>query len=317
MSEALSVPEAVSALESLLDDDGFIPEEVSEEVEEDTEEELEDESEEEDKSDNDSDEEESEDDDDAEEEETEDKLFEIEVDGELYEVNEEELRSGYLRNEQLVKRQQELESQYSEKLAETEQYQQRLIEELELAAVENASELQRYRNLDWERLKNDDPDLYKDTRLRYIELQEAVQSKQAKRNQVLALHQQAQEIKHQAYLKTQQELAARLIPELNDEGFVDSVLNYGKQIGFSEDEMRGIADARVLFLLNQARLYANSQIKRKEAKEKMPKELPKVVKPGTPRSPSQEGNRKTRELQSKLSKTHDMRTAAALLEQFI
>lgn len=313
--EALSVPEAVEALEDLLDDDGFLQEEIGEpeEVSEDTPDEDEEEEIEEEESEEGT-EEESEDDS---EEETEEELFEIEIDGEVYEVNTEELRSGYLRNEQLVKRQQELESQYEDKISETEQYQQRLIEELELSAVESASELQRYRGLNWEQLKVDDPELYKDTRLRYIELQEAVQSKQAKRNQVLSLHQQAQNLKHQAYLKSQQELAARLIPEIKNEDFVESVLSYGKQIGFSEDEMKSIADARVLFLLNQARLYANSQTKRKEAKEKMPKELPKVVKPGAPRAPSVEGNRKTRDLQSKLSKNHDMRTAAALLEQFI
>src|SRR6185503_8596880 len=45
----------------------------------------------------------------------EDKLIEIEIGDDVYEVNMEELKSGYLRNEEYVARQVELEDQYAAK----------------------------------------------------------------------------------------------------------------------------------------------------------------------------------------------------------
>ncbi|KAB2362842.1 scaffolding protein, partial [Escherichia coli] len=69
------------------------------------------------------------------EEDPEDKLFEIPIGDEVYEVNFEELKSGYLRNEEFVTRQAELEDQYAAKFEELDAERSNLLAALEQYAV--------------------------------------------------------------------------------------------------------------------------------------------------------------------------------------
>ena len=326
--QSLNMTEAVGVLEDLMDDNGFIDEQDAENFEDaevtqpsDDDEEVSDTVEEEEASDEQEEDEEQEDEDEEseseEDQETEEKLFEIEIDGETYEVNEEELLSGYLRNEQLVKRQSELEAEYQEKTTELEQHQVQLLSRLEELTLEGNLALQKYKNVNWEHLKQSDPESYRIARLEYIEAEEEAKRRNAERDQLRAMHAEAQKLRHEAYLKTQFAIAEKLIPEIKNEEFVSKLVDYGKSIGFTEQEIQSIGDAKVLFLMNQARLYAESQVKRKAAQEKVSKDLPPVIKPGVPRTVAQEGNRKVRDLQNRLKSTNDLRDAARLLEHFV
>lgn len=317
MSEAIDVFEGASALVDLMNDDGFtevdelnfVKQVDPEDEDEDEIDEVETEEDEEDPEDE-SEDEESED-------EGESELFEVEIDGEVYEVNEEELLSGYLRNETLVKRQNELEEEYQAKTVELETDRQRLAEQLDALLLEGNVTLQKYRNVDWNALKQEDPESYRQARLEYIEAQETAQFHTQRRNQLAALDAQAKQLRHSAYLKSQHQLAEKLIPELKEEGFVDNLLKYGKSIGFTEDDIRGISDAKALFILNQARLYAESQVKRKEAHVKVSKDLPPVIKPGAPKTKAQEGSHSAKVARAQLGKTHSIRDAAAVLLDFV
>lgn len=320
------ITEAIGQLDSILDENGWVaPEgdiefvkvevdedgEPVEEVEEEETEEVEAELEEE------SEEDESEEEGEAEEE-SEDELFEIEIDGEVYEVNKEELYSGYLRNEELVKRQTEVESKLQEREAELEAEQARVADYLEQLLLEGNVVIQKYRNIDWESLKAEDPDTYKQARLEFIEAQEQQQARAARRDQIVNMHKKAQEIKHQAYLQSQHKLAEQLIPELKQEGFADQLISFGKSIGYTEDEIKSISDAKALFVLNQARLYAESQVRKKAALEKkVSKDLPPVVKPGAPKTKAQESSKQRREAIGKLKSTHSLRDAASVLMDFV
>lgn len=321
MSESIDVFEGASALVDLMNDDGFTEvDELNFVKQDDPEDEDEDEVEEvdaEDEDEGDEPEEDSEDDEPEDEEEGESQLFEVEIDGETYEVNEEELLSGYLRNETLVKRQNELEEGYQSKVIELESDRQRLAEQLDALLLEGNVTLQKYRNVDWNALKQDDPESYRQARLEYIEAQETAHFHTQRRNQLAALDNEAKQLRHNAYLKSQHQLAEKLIPELKEEGFVDNLLKYGKSIGFTEDDIRGISDAKALFILNQARLYAESQVKRKEAQVKVSKDLPPVIKPGAPKTKAQEGSHSAKIAREKLGKTHSLRDAAAVLLDFV
>jgi hypothetical protein len=291
------------------EDSEVAPEEVSEEEE--SEDDTEDDSEE-DEDDGDTEEEPEESDEDPE-----GPLFDIEIDGETYEVNEEELRSGYLRNEQLVQRQGELEEEYSAKVIELEQDRQQLAEQLDALLLEGNVALQKYRNVNWEQFKQQDPDGYKQARLDYMEAQEQVQARAYRRNQIQALDNEASRIRHEAYLKSQQTIAATLIPELKEAGFIDNLLKYGKSVGYTEEDIRGIADAKALFILNQARLYAESQVKRKEAKAKVSKDLPPVIKPGVPKTKAQADGQRSKAGLTQLRKTGNIKDAASILLDFV
>jgi len=321
--EALNVTDMAAQLESMMDDNGdFIEtEESTEEVQGVTEDHVEDfeepEGESEETEDDAEEDEPEEEDEESTEEESEDQFFEIEIDGEAYEVNQEELVSGYLRNEQLLKRQAELESEYQQKLDAAEEERAQLIQALQSVSLEQDVSLRKFQNVDWERLKAADPEGYKEALVAYTEAQRQAQLTKAKRDQLANLHQQAQLIKHEAYLKQQREIAQQLIPEASQDGFADSLIAYGKSIGFTEEDIRGIADAKALFILNQARLYSELQVKHKAAKEKVSKELPPVVKPGAPKTKSQEEGRRAKALRQRLNSTHDIRDAAAVLEAFV
>lgn len=320
------ITEAIGQLDSILDENGWVApegevefvkvevdedgepvEQVEEEGTEEVEAELEEESEE------DEPEEEG-----GAEEESEDELFEIEIDGEVYEVNKEELYSGYLRNEELVKRQTEVEVKLQEREAELEAEQARVADYLEQLLLEGNVVIQKYRNIDWESLKAEDPDTYKQARLEFIEAQEQQQARAARRDQIVNMHKKAQEIKQQAYLQSQHKLAEQLIPELKQEGFADQLISFGKSIGYTEDEIKSISDAKALFVLNQARLYAESQVRKKAALEKkVSKDLPPVVKPGAPKTKAQESSKQRREAIGKLKSTHSLRDAASVLMDFV
>lgn len=317
--------DAADIIEANLDDNGWLRQDsdiefVKSEVDEDGEPvEVEEEEDSEEESEEDTnDEEVDSEDEESEEGSTEEELFEIEIDGETYEVNKEELYAGYLRNEELAKRRAEVEEAVQAKETELETERQRLVDALDAVLLEGNVTLQKYRNVDWEGIKATNPEGYKQARLEYIEAQEQQQQRESRRNAILQMQQQAQAIKHQAYLQSQHKLAAQLIPELKEEGFADKLVSYGKTIGYTEEDIRSISDAKSLFILNQARLYAESQVRKKAALEKkVSKDLPPVVKPGAPKTNAQEDSRRRKETLARLGKTKSVRDAAAVLLDFV
>ncbi len=247
-----------------------------------------------------------------------DTLVDIEIDGEAYEVNLTELKTGYLRQEEYTKRVSELEQkavEFQEQVSEREVALQR---ELEMAQVILAGDLSKYDKVDWERLKTEDPASYQSLRLEAIDAKESLQGLQNRRNQIQALHEQAQKIKQDVYVKQQVALATKLMPEFTEAAFRDGLIKYGKDIGYTEDELYGMTDARQLLLLNQARLYAEAQVRRKEAvAKKATKELPPVVKAGAPKAKGSESRQAIKLASARFAKDHSVEAAAALFEQTV
>lgn len=245
-------------------------------------------------------------------------LVDIEIDGEAYEVNLTELKTGYLRQEEYTKRVTELEQKaeaFQEQVSEREVALQR---ELEMAQVILAGDLSKYDNVDWERLKTDDPATYQRLRLEAIDAKESLQGLQNRRNQIQSLHEEAQKIKQSVHVKAQIELATKLMPEFKEATFRDGLIKYGKDIGYTEDELYSMTDARQLLLLNQARLYAEGQVRRKEAvAKKATKELPPVVKAGAPKAKGSETKQAIKLASARFAKDHSVESAAALFEQTV
>lgn len=245
-------------------------------------------------------------------------LVDIEIDGEAYEVNLTELKTGYLRQEEYTKRVTELEQKaeaFQEQVSEREVALQR---ELEMAQVILAGDLSKYDKVDWEQLKTDDPATYQRLRLEAIDAKESLQGLQNRRNQIQSLHEEAQKIKQAVHVKAQIELATKLMPEFKEATFRDGLIKYGKDIGYTEDELYSMTDARQLLLLNQARLYAEGQVRRKEAvAKKATKELPPVVKAGAPKAKGSETKQAIKLASARFAKDHSVESAAALFEQTV
>lgn len=212
----------------------------------------------------------------------EDKLFDITIDGDEYEVNLHELTSGYLRNEDYVKRSTELEASYSEKLAEADTRAAALAQELEAVAVLGVADLKQFENIDWERMKAESPELYNAKRIEYMDKREAVQAQINRKDSVQRMLAEAAAIKQRSYLEAQKELVAKLIPDFGTPEFGPRLYKYAESIGFSQAEVNDISDARQLLVLENARKFAEGQLKRKATLERKPtKELPAVIKPGS------------------------------------
>lgn len=309
--------DVITSVEALLDfvdlpEDEEIEETLDEELEEELEEDLEEEE---------SEEEESEDDEEESEEEesevVEDPLFDIVIDGEEYEVNLEELKSGYLRQEELVKAKVELEELVSNKEYELLSEREKLIENYNQLILEDGVNLEQFKNIDWERFRQQDPEQYREWRIRYVEAQEVLQRKVARRDQIAAIHNKQQELRHQAYVSQQAKLAKELIPEIEQDDFIDSLVAYGESVGFTKEEILNIADAKSLFVLKQAMENSKASAARQAALEKRTKVVPKVVKPGQRTSQADETRGKQNQLRAKLNTTHSMKDAAAVLLDFV
>lgn len=243
-----------------------------------------------------------------------DQLFDITIGEDEYEVNLEELKTGYLRNEDLINRRTALEQEYEEKHVELEQTQEQLRQELEAAAVFAMGQVRNYSNINWEQLKQQDPEQYGKLRLEALESQEIAQSIIKRRNDIAGMQQKAAQLRHEAKLKAQTALAHELIPEMaaDPKAFTQKLVAYGAQIGYTEDEVRGIDDARQLAVLNHARLYAESQVRKKEALDKkVTKELPPVIKPNAPKATNVEASKVRKQLRQRLKTEGSVDAAAA------
>jgi hypothetical protein len=230
----------------------------------------------------------------------------------------EELGEGYIRQETFTKRLTELNEEFVSKVDEVQSIRQQLVEELEGVALQGSVELQQYRNVDWDTLKARDPVAYKEHRLRFIELQEKVDAVKHRREGLKALHSQAEKLKHDRHVQRQMELATQAIPELKNPETVQKLIRFGQEVGLSEAEVRSIDDARELFVLNQARLYQESQRVRKEVEQRKEKKVaPKGFTPGAKEPANAEALKSTKRLKERLRATHSMDDAAMLLTNYI
>lgn len=247
-----------------------------------------------------------------------DRLFDIEIDGETYEVNLPELRTGYLRQEELIKRRTALEAEHTEKVTQLEVKEAELIREVEAYAIQGISDLQSYQNIDWNKLKAEDPEGYQAKRLEFIDKREAVQGQVNRRNQLKQMQEKAQEIKHAAYLESQRTLITELLPDFEKPEFQTGLVKFAQSVGISEEDVRGIADAKQLLVLDMARKYAESQIKKKAAQgKKEDPTIPEVLRPGNRKPPVDVAAKKSRAALSRLRDEQTMEAASAAFLHFV
>lgn len=329
------VNEAAAAFEDAMDDSGLMPgdegfsgeldtpeQDLADRLEEDFQEEAgdedEDDTEDEASDEGDSEEEgESDPDEDVDQDEA-SQLFDIVIDGEEYEVNLPELQAGYLRNEDLVKRTSELEDRVAQREAELAQKEAELVREIEATAVISTADLRQYENIDWARLKAENPEEYQSKRLEYVERRDEIQRQLSRRSQVQAMQEKAADIKHQAYLTAQFELVQKLVPEFAEQDYKSKILAYAESVGFTKEEIMGIADAKHILMLDQARKYAESQVRKKAVIAKKAKqELPEVIKPSARAKPATTESKRMKAQAERFKQSGSISDAAALFENFV
>lgn len=238
----------------------------------------------------------------------------IEVDGETVTVNRDELKASYMRQKDYTRKTQELaeqrkafEAEYQQIAGERQQYSQLL------GALEQQLQQTTGAEPDWDTLRATDPIEYS---LQWTEWQRGQQKRQLiaaeqQRMQQLAMVEQ-QKAMAQTLERERQALLA-VVPEWKDaeKAKVEKamVIEQGKKLGFSEDELSQAIDHRAILALRKAALYDQLMSKKQVVDQSKPAPQ-KVVKPG---SKGIVDNSAKKRAEQRFNSSGSIRDAAALL----
>jgi len=256
----------------------------------------------------------------SEEEAPRDEKFIVKVDGKEIEVPKEELIRGYQREADYTRKTQKLaeerkfvESEFQQVRAERETYAQ-VLGQLQQKLQEFEPQ-----EPDWNRLEVEDPTEYARQWTSHQRRQQqkfAVQAEQMRLNQLREVEMQKQ---INTVLAAETAVLKEKIPEWNSpekakaEG--KALLEYGQQLGFSEQELNTITDSRALLALHKAWKYDQMMSKRPEFQAKI-KKAPKMATPGSTGSVSSKSS-DINNAKKRLAQTGSVRDAASLFEKFI
>ena len=244
--------------------------------------------------------------------------YTVKVDGEEVEVNLDELRNGYQRQADYTRKSQSLAEQrkaYEANLQAVTQEREQYSQLLGNMAQNQNAELSRYADINWADLKDTDPMEYMEKRLEYQEAKEKISELQNERVRVQQQNETDMGQMLQEKLQKEAELLSKALPEYTEPGstFKDEVRNYALNLGFSPQDIDGIADHRVILVLHKAMM----QDKVSKTPAKKSKSAPKVVKAGTPQTKAQRSRRTVQAKRERLSKTGNQRDAANVFLDFI
>ena len=324
-----SIIEAQEALLSLLDPEEEKPqteeaqpteEEESQPLEED--ESFEEESEEEV-------EEESEEESEETEGEEEEELYAVTVNGEEVAVSLDELLSGYSRQSDYTRKTQEiandrkemesLQQQYNSEIAQIQQERQQYMDALTNVMQGSMGELEKFANVDWNALRENDPIEYVTTREQYREAQEKIQGLQNEQARAAQTQQAQMQKAQQEMLQVEK---GKLIEALPDWGepekqkeLATNLQSYAKEQGFTADELNSLIDHRSILVLLKAQKY--DQLQKSNVKSKKLKNKPKVIRAGTGTNTAKSDKSKRTAQMKRLRGTGHIDDASTLLEDFI
>jgi hypothetical protein len=327
-SETLTVREAANTFEGFLssaEDSQEQPEAVEAEAEE-TVSDVEEDTEEVEAADEAEDTEEveyeaSDEDDDAEEVEEQPQTFRVKAAGEEKDVTLDELMQGYQLGADYTKKTQELAElrkaneaeakaiQESKQVRDT--YAQRLKAIEEFLTQGDSQE-------DLAALKENDPIGYAVKVAEQTEKKQQLDAIKLEQDRIAREQQADYAQAMQRYVADEAEKLNKVLPEFSDkvkgEQLRNEIRNYGKTIGFTDQELAQVYDSRYVLTLHKAMQYDKLQKSKPSVKKKVA-EAPKMAKAGTK---IKEGNADIRKKQmAKLRQTGSKQDAAILFENFI
>ena len=320
VNQAMTADQAANAIESMLSGNGDQREEEATQDEPQGEsEQVEDEIEDvEQDADSEDDDETDESDEDVDEDEAEDEQqFTVKIDGKDVAVSLDELQKGYSRTEDYTRKTQALAQERKSAQAELAQVRTERAQYAQLLGALQEQLQQSQQPLDMERLREEDPIEWVRQREMQRENNEkmlAIQSEQQRVNQAEQVVKQQQ---MQAFLQSQKEQLLTVVPQLSDPKFAQAEkgrwIEAGKSIGFSEQELNGINDHRVLLALKTIADYNGMVAKRKQVSSDKP--IAKTVRPGV--APRKNQSSAVKQAQQRLARSGNAKDAASLLENFL
>ena len=325
-----SITEAQEALLSLLDPEEEKPqteeaqpteEEESQPLEED--ESFEEESEEEEEA------EEAEEESEETEGEEEEELYAVTVNGEEVGVSLDELLSGYSRQSDYTRKTQEiandrkemesLQQQYNSEIAQIQQERQQYMDALTNVMQGSMGELEKFANVDWNALRENDPIEYVTTREQYREAQEKIQGLQNEQARAAQTQQAQMQKAQQEMLQVEKGKLVEALPDWGEpekqKELATNLQSYAKEQGFTADELNSLIDHRSILVLLKAQKY--DQLQKSNVKSKKLKNKPKVIRAGSGTSTTKSDKSKRAAQMKRLRGTGHIDDASTLLEDFI
>ena len=254
--------------------------------------------------------------DDEEPEQGEEQKFEVKIDGEKSEATLDELIAGYSQNASYTQKSQTLAEerrQFEGELAESRQVRDQAVQILQELQEQNkpVEHDEQY----WANLKENDPIQYLTERDALRETQVQLQLREHQQKILQAQKPQEQEMQMSRYDDEQREKQAELIPEWSDNDAADSerqlIWEYGRKMGFSDEELDHAYDARAVATLRKAALFDQLQVKRKGIKPVQRPTLKAGNSPGDPKRLKQS------KAQARLRKTGKVEDAAPFFYDLI
>jgi hypothetical protein len=264
--------------------------------------------------------EESDEDDDYEddEEEPQQQLYKVRVDGEELEVSLDEALQGYQRQKAFTKRSQEaaeMRKAAEKEAAEAKQARDYYAQQLEVVAQQISQTIPQ--EPDWVSLAREvTAEEYNAIKAEYDSRMTNLAKVEQERQYVAQQQAAEREEMLKRHLSDQRSQMLERIPAWkNDERRNEervNVINYARNVGFSEEEVAGATDARAIEILYKAMQWDNLQKKKPTAKKRT-KEAPKMAKAGQPRTKKQAASRSRQQAMGRLNKERSVDAAVSYL----
>jgi len=263
----------------------------------------------------------SEDDDNEVEEEEQPQTFRVKAAGEEKEVTLEELMQGYQLGADYTKKTQEV-----AELRKANEAERQAIEESKRVRDTYAQRLQAIEQFltqgdsqeDLAVMKENDPIGYAVKVAEMTEKKEQLNAVRAEQQRLAQQQQAEQSQAMQNFVAQEAQKLAQVLPEFSDktkgEQVRNEIRNYGKSVGYTDNELAQVYDSRHVITLHKAMLYDKLQKSKPSVKKKVA-EAPKMVKSGTKVKQSVSDAQKKQ--MARLRQTGKKEDAAALFENFI
>ena len=252
------------------------------------------------------------------EEEPQERLYTVKVDGEEIEVSLDEALQGYQRQQAFTKRSMEIAEQrkaVEQEAAQAKQARDYYAQQLDVVAEQIRQTIPQ--EPDWQALKEQvSGEEYFAIRAEYDARQQSL-AKVEQERQAIAQQQAAEreQMLHE-HLRAQRSEMLNRIPQWKDDDVRNKerlqVVEYARNIGFSEEEVAQATDARAVELLYKAMQWDNLQRKKPTAKKRT-REAPKMAKAGQPRTKKQVASRSRQNAMSRLNKERSVDAAVSYL----
>jgi len=167
-------------------------------------------------------------------------------------------------------------------------------------------------------MKENDPIGYAVKVAEMTEKKEQLQIVQAEQERIAQQQNSDREANMQNYVEQEAQKLTQSLPEFSDkakgEQIRNEIRNYGKKVGFTDDELSQVYDSRHVLVLHKAAQYDKLMAGKAGVKKKVAN-APKTMKGGA--KVKQTVTDRTKKQHKRLLQTGDARDAAALFENFI